>query len=132
MEAKRQKHLVLILAREFASQLSTAVFITDERGKLVFYNESAEEILGQTFAEAGELRASEWHRLFAVETLEGRPMPLEEMPGGIALLERRPAHSTFSITGLDGSKRVISATAFPLLGHEDEMHGIVAIFWEQH
>jgi len=130
MEGNRQKRLVLILAREFASQLSTPVFITDDEGKLVFYNEPAEEVLGRTFAETGELPATEWHSIFSVQRLDGRPMALEEMPGGIALLERRPAHSTFSITGLDDRERVISATAFPLLGHEDELHGIVAIFWE--
>lgn len=131
MEPKRQKHLVLILAREFASQLSTPVFITDDQGQLVFYNEPAEDVLGRTFAEAGELPANEWHSIFSVQRLDGEPMPLEEMPGGVALLERRPAHSSFCITGLDGRKRVISATAFPLMGHEDELHGVVAIFWEQ-
>ena len=54
MEAtRRQKQLVLILAREFAQQLVTPVFISDDEGRLVFYNESAEELLGRTFAEAG-------------------------------------------------------------------------------
>jgi PAS domain-containing protein len=130
MLPRRQKNLVLILAREFASKLATATFITDDGGRLVFYNERAEEILGRTFAEAGEMSADEWGSLFAVEELDGTPMALEKMPGGIALLERRPAHHTFRITGLNGRRRVISATAFPLYEHEDSFVGVVVIFWE--
>jgi PAS domain-containing protein len=131
MEVKRQKHLVLILAREFASQLSTPVFITDAEGRIVFYNEPAEELLGRTFAESGELAANEWYDMISVETLDGQPCPVDEMPGGIARRQRQPAHSTLRITGLDGRQRVIEDTAFPLLGHDDELYGSVAIFWEQ-
>jgi NAD(P)H-dependent FMN reductase len=40
---RRQMHLALILARELASQLATATFISDADGDLVFYNEAAEE-----------------------------------------------------------------------------------------
>lgn len=127
----RQKNLVLILAREFASKLATATFVTDAEGKLVFYNEGAEEILGRTFAEAGELPAAEWANLFEVERLDGTPMPLEQMPGGVALIERRPAHDLMCITGLDGVKREIAVTAFPLFARVDDLVGMVAIFWER-
>ena len=53
-----QKHLTLIIARELASQLATATFIADAQGRLVFYNEAAEEILGRTFAEAVTARTA--------------------------------------------------------------------------
>ena len=131
MEAKRQKHLTLILAREFAAQLSMPVFLTDDQGKLVFYNEPAEDVLGRTFAEAGEMLAAEWQSIFSIETLDGRPMPLEEMPAGIALLERRPAHDALRMTGLDGQGREVAVTAFPLLGHHQELFGVAIMFWEQ-
>ena len=55
MDTQRQKHLVLILAREFASNLSTPTLIADARGYLVYYNEAAEAIVGMRFAEAGEM-----------------------------------------------------------------------------
>lgn len=128
---RRSKHLVLILAREFASQLSIPVFITDAEGKLVFYNEPAEEVLGQTYAEAGELTATQWQETFSTETLDGEPMPLERIPGGIALLERRPAHDELRMIGLDGRKREVAITAFPLLGHERELFGVAIMFWER-
>jgi len=58
-------------------------------------------------------------------------MPLEARPAAIALLERRPAHHSFRIVGLDGNRRAISATAFPLLASADELVGVVSIFWER-
>jgi PAS domain-containing protein len=131
VQGRRQKNLVLILAREFASQLATPMFVTDASGDLVFYNEPAEMILGRTFSEAGELNAQEWQDLFKVEHVDGSPMPLAEMPGGVALLERREAHASFRLTGFDGVQRTISATAFPLFARETELVGVVAIFWEQ-
>jgi hypothetical protein len=131
VQERRQKNLVLILAREFASKLATATFITDAEGDLVFYNEPAEEILGRTFAEAGELRAAEWSGLWKLKTLDGTEMPLEETPGGIALRERRPVHRDLCLTGLDEVVHEISATAFPLMATPDELVGMVAIFWKR-
>ena len=131
MSDLRQKHVVLILAREFASRLATPVFLADADGQLVFYNEPAEGVLGRAFAEVGELRADEWGSIFQVEGLDGSPLPLEQMPGGIALLERRPAHANLRIRGLDGTKHTIFATAFPLFGRVQELLGAVIIFWEE-
>ena len=131
MEGRSQKHLALILARELASQLATATFITDASGELVFYNEPAEEILGRTFAEAGAMPAESWGSLFRVEDADGVPIPLERMPAGVAFTERRPAHGSMWITGLDGRRRLISATALPLFASANELVGVVAIFWQE-
>ena len=130
MSETGQKHLILILAREFASKLATAAFITDGEGKLVYYNEQAETLLGRGFAEAGEMPAEEWPNLFAIEHLDGRPMTLEEMPEGIALLERRPAHDACRITSLDGHHRELAVTAFPLFARGADFVGTVIFFWE--
>jgi hypothetical protein len=131
MGGRRQKNLVLILAREFASKLATPMFIADASGDLVFYNEPAEIVLGRSFAEAGELRAEEWESVFTVEHLDGTPMGLEENPAGVALREQRPAHATLRIVGLDGVRRTLAVTAFPLLAHAGDFVGMVAIFWER-
>jgi hypothetical protein len=127
---RRQKNLVLILAREFASKLATPMLVADAAGDLVFYNEPAEEVLGRRFAEAGEMPAAEWADLFEVEDLAGEPVPLERMPGGIALLERRPAYGQLWITSIDGVRRLLSITAFPLWSSETDLDGFVTVFWE--
>jgi PAS domain S-box-containing protein len=127
----RQKNLALILARQLAGTLAMPMLVVDADGRLVFYNESAEQLVGRTFAETGEITAREWLELLSPETLEGKPLAFEARPSGIALLERRPAHDSFRITGFDGRSRVISATTVPLFTREDEVLGVVAIFWEQ-
>lgn len=129
VERPRQKSIVLILTRELASKLATAAFVTDERGALVYFNEAAEELLGRAYAETAALAADEWGDLFSVQSLEGEPVPLEEMPAGIALLERRPAHGELCITGGDGVRRRIAVTALPLFAHTDELVGVLSVFW---
>lgn len=131
MKGRRQRHLALILARELATQLATATFIADARGELVFYNEQAEEILGLTFAEAGSLPAESWTTTFKLENVDGTPMPLDQMPAGIALVERRPAHGKLRMTGLDGRQRLLSVTALPLFSTPSELVGMVALFWQE-
>ena len=43
-EAPPQRNLVLILARAFAAQIATAVFLLDEEGTIIYYNEAAERL----------------------------------------------------------------------------------------
>ena len=33
-------------------------------------------------------------------------------------------------TGFSGERRTYEATAYPLIGAQGEMHGVVAVFWE--
>jgi PAS domain-containing protein len=122
---------VLILAREFASNLATPIYIADADERLVYFNEPAEKIAGQSFAETGEIPIRVWAEMLSPATQEGEPMRREETPGGIAFTERRPAHGNLLITGLDGIQREIATTAFPLFGPDEEFHGIMVIFWEK-
>ena len=122
---------MLILAREFASNLATPIYIADAEDRLVYFNEPAEQIAGQSFAETGEIPVPEFTEMLAPEAVDGQPLAREHTPGGIAFTERRPAHGSLCITGLDGIRREIATTAFPLFGPDDEFHGIMVIFWEQ-
>ena len=128
---RQPKNLILILAREFASKLATPMFISDANGDVVFYNEAAERVLGRPFVEGMAMSADEWISLFDIESLEGDPIQLTKMAAGIALLDQRPAHGGLRLTGLDGQRRTVAVTAFPLFARADEFVGMVAIFWEQ-
>jgi PAS domain-containing protein len=128
---RRPKHLVLILAREFAANLATPTLIADDRGRLVFYNEAAEGVLGGPFAEAGEMMIDEWTASFSPRTRDQEPLPPETRPARIALDERRPSHDRLRITSRDGVDREVAVTAFPLFAQADEFVGIVAIFWRE-
>jgi PAS domain-containing protein len=120
----------VILTRELASSLATPVFLVDPAGRLLFYNEAAEAILGRRFDETGEMSAGEWSTAFVPTDEEGRALPQEDLPLVIALRDRRPAHKRFTIRGLDGTRREIEASAIPLIGQAGRFVGAVAFFWQ--
>jgi PAS domain-containing protein len=128
-----QEHdLVLILARGLASSIATPTFLVDPEGTLVYYNEPAEEVLGRSFAEAGELKPDEWGTMFSpLDRESGEHLQPDALPLATALQQRAPAHRQMRITGLDGEQRDIAVTAFPLWARTDEFVGAVAIFWEE-
>jgi PAS domain-containing protein len=129
VDPDQQKHLVLILAREFASSLSTPTLIADARGRLVFYNEAAESVVGRRFSESGEIPLDDWVGAFEPRTTASEPLPPERRPARIAFDERRASHLRYRVTSADGVEREIESTAFPLFAHTDEFVGIVAIWW---
>ena len=69
--------------------------------------------------------------MFHPEDLEGKPISLADLPLSQGSGDRGPPHATFRITGLDGVKRTIAATSFPLFARVGELPGAVAMFWER-
>jgi hypothetical protein len=124
------KPLPLILARELASNLATPIHLIDARGVLVFWNDAAAQLIGKAFGEVGEIPAEEFGAVLQTRTSNGEPLRRRDTPSGIAFFERRPAHMTVAATGYDGVERLVHATAFPLFGSTNEMHGVVSVFWQ--
>lgn len=116
------------MARGFMSNLSAPAFLVDHRGVLVFYNEAAEQILGITFAEVGPIPAQDWNDRFEPTSADGTPVPVEDLPLGVALREERPAHGPLRIKSASGHTEAIEATAFPVIGRGG-LSGALAIFW---
>jgi PAS domain S-box-containing protein len=125
-----QQEIEVILARQLADYLALPIFLVDQEGNLLFYNEPAEKILGHRYDETGPMPALEWSTIFQPTDEDGQPLPADQLPLIIALQETRPAHSGFWIRGLDGVLRQIEVMAFPLIGQSDRHLGAVAIFWE--
>jgi PAS domain S-box-containing protein len=125
-----QHHLVLILARDFASRLATPMFLVDVHGTVIYFNEAAERVLGRPYMEGADMAAEEWSTVFAPADDDGNPVELSDLPLGVAILQRHPDHRTLRIRSVDGTERRIEVTAFPLFAHEDECLGAIAIFWE--
>lgn len=125
------RELIIILARDLTSRLATPAFVVDAEGTLVYFNEAAEPVLGRTYAESGELRAGEWATEWNPTDGQGQPIPLEQLPLGIAFREGRAAHRAMRITGEDGVARDIEVTAFPLFAQPDVVLGAIAVFWER-
>jgi len=125
-----QLAIELILLRQWASYLVLPVFIADADGKLLFFNEPAEELLGRRFDELGDVPLQSLAEIFVTTDESGAPISRTKHPLGAALLRRQPAHKRLRIRGADGVTRLIEATAFPIQGQEGRFLGAVAMFWE--
>lgn len=122
--------LPLILARELASNLATPMFLLDDRGTLVYFNEAAELTIGRPFAEVGDIDGLEFGAQLQIADPDGSPLRRRDSPAGVAFFHRRPAHRAVHITGYDGVRRAVEATAYPLFGANQVLHGVVVVFWE--
>ena len=125
-----QRHLILILARNFASRLATAAFLVDADGRVIYFNEAAEELLGTGFGEGHGMSREEYLGRFRVADEQGERLAMADTPIGMAVNRREPAHMPVRITAGDGVARRIEATAFPLMAHAGDLMGAIAFFWE--
>lgn len=124
------KPIQLILARQLASSLAMPILIVDTEGRLIFYNEPAETILGQRFEETGEIAADTWSTLFALADEERKPIAQEDRPTMMALSERRPFSRTVWMQCGHRDWKHMSITAFPLIGEGRQFLGAQMVFWE--
>jgi PAS domain S-box-containing protein len=123
-----QRPIELIQARSLISTLSTAAFLVDQEGTLLFYNEAAGRLLGMRFEEAGEMPPQDWGNRFRPREPGGRELAVEELPLTIALREGEPGHARMEITAADGEDHQIAVSAIPIRGRSGQ-HGAFAIFW---
>lgn len=122
--------LELILMRQLASCLSMPVFLVDPAGDLVYYNEHAERVLGRRFDESGPMPVRELATLFHPFDEGDNPMDYSDLPVAMALSQQKPIHKRLTIRGLDGRRRQIEVTAFPIIGQQRQLAGAAALFWE--
>lgn len=124
-----QQDVELILMRHLAAHLALPIFLVGADGRLLFYNEPAEALVGRRFDDAREMPRDEWLMAFAPSDRDGTRLAPEQVPLLVALEQRRPVHRALVIRGLDGQWRAIEATCFPLEGLAGRHLGAVAIFW---
>lgn len=75
-----QEPIEMILLTHWASYVAVPIWITDAEGNLIFYNESAERILGRSFEDAGEVKAEVLGQLFETTSLDGSRSPMRSCP----------------------------------------------------
>jgi PAS domain-containing protein len=131
MSLMPQYEVELILARQLAGGLAVPVLLVDGRGDTVFFNEPAEILFGRRFDEVDVLSFEERTALLAPRLADGQPLPVDELPGMVAMRERRPAHVAFHMHGLDGVLRPVEATAIPLESARGHVLGAFVVLWAQ-
>ena len=123
-----QRPLELILARNLLSSLSTAAFLVDEAGSVVFYNEAAGEMLGRRFEECGPMSAEQWGATHGPFGEDGQPIPFTELDLTVGLMRGRPGHSCFHIRSLEGGDHLVEAAAMPIVASGGK-RGAMVFFW---
>jgi PAS domain-containing protein len=126
----KQRHIALILARDLAAAVASAMLLVDADGDLVYFNEAAERILGRPYAEAQMSRA-DLAKTFKPVDDEGRPIPLADLPVATAFRTGVPSHGHLRIESSDGETKDLEVVAIPLFARVDEAVGGLALFWEQ-
>lgn len=125
-----QQPIEMILLRQLASYLTLPIWMMDEGGNLLYYNEPAEKLLGIRFDDAGPITAAQLADLFRATDLSGVPIPDDEMPVVLALTNRFPAHRSIRFCGFDGVWRDVEISAMPVEGQSSRFLGVFATFWE--
>jgi PAS domain-containing protein len=121
----------LILARQLASGLAVPVLLIDARGDTVFFNEPAELIFGIAFDEIDSLPLERRTAVIAARAADGTPLPIEDLPGLIALRDRHPAHQLVYMHGFDGVVRAVESTAIPLESAGGHVLGVMLFLWRR-
>lgn len=126
----KQRPIALILAKDLAANLATAMLLVDAEGDLVFFNEPAERILGRPYAEA-QMNRAELAKTFKPVDDEGRPIPLRDLPMSNAFRDGMPSHGHLRIEAVDGTAHDLEVIAVPLFARADQLVGGLAVFWER-
>ena len=124
------KEIEIILSRHLASCLAMPMFIINPSGELVFYNETAEPILGRRFADTGELPVHDWTSNFSRRECQDPASSSGERPFVDELLARRPVQLGLCRHGSNGERHPVEITTVPIIGQSDRHLGTVVVIWE--
>jgi PAS domain-containing protein len=119
--------LELILARSLVSIISVAAVLVDAEGRIVFYNDAAAQLVGESFEEIGTMTRDEWSGRYGPVDEQGAALALDELPLAVAVREGRPAYARLRVRAERGRVEV-EAGALPLLGPAG-YHGAMVFFW---
>lgn len=125
-----QHPIEMILLKQWASLIAVPVWITDADGRLVYYNEPTEEIIGVRFEDAGEMSAEQVAEVFVICDLDGAPLAADDRPLMIALTKQMSAHRRIRFLRADKEWREIAVTAIPIIGEGNRHLGAMVTMWE--
>ncbi len=107
---------------DLVNALPAAIYITDARGRIIFYNEAATTLWGCH----PELGRSEFCGSWKLYWSDGTPLPHDECPMAMALKQKRPVRGMEAIAERpDGSRVPFIPYPTPLFDAAGELIGAV-------
>ena len=125
-----QRHIALILARDLASNVATAMLLVDADGDLVYFNEPAERILGRPYAEA-QMSRVDLAKAFKPVDESGTPVPIQDLPLRTAFRTGVPSRGELWIEAATGRRVHLEVVGIPLFAQVGQLVGGLAVFWEK-
>lgn len=108
--------------RQVLDALPAAVYTTDEKGKITYYNRAAVELAGRE----PELGKDEWCVTFRIYTPDGKHLPHDQCPMAIALKEKRPVRGVEALAQRpDGTLVPFLPFPTPISREDGELVGAV-------
>lgn len=101
------------------------IFLLDKSGKTTYMNKYARESLDIDL-EAMK-NAAVWAPNWKFYSLDGAPLPLEELPAFKAATTLKPANNTYTVEFPNGRKISISANCGPLMDENGDFAGAVTV-----
>lgn len=109
------------ISRQLLQALPTAIYTTDAKGRVTFFNEAAVDFAGRR-----PLLGDEWCVTWKLFQLDGSPLPHDQCPMAIAIREARPIRGEMAIAERpDGSRLTFAAYPTPLFDDDGSMIGAV-------
>jgi len=128
--AGRPLPVELILMRQLADLVPTAMFLADSEGQLLYYNETGASLAGMLFEETRHCRIDACVSTYLPTDASGRRIPDDGIPLLAALRTGRPVHQQLSVRTRDGRSRTLGVTALPITESGGNRLGAVAICWD--
>ncbi|MBI2953351.1 MAG: PAS domain-containing sensor histidine kinase [Chloroflexi bacterium] len=132
-QAEAERARLLAEVRRVAAELNVtltsiadALVIYDPTGEIVRMNPAAEDMLGYTPAER-KLPFAERTALLHIDTPEGKPFPVEQVPGQQAL-NGETVYGVVMVLHPNGKTFWVSGSAAPIRSPDGQIVGAVSIF----
>jgi PAS domain S-box-containing protein len=107
--------------RDLLEALPAAVYTTDARGRITFYNKASVEMAGRT-----PRPGDEWCVTWKLYNPDGSPLPHEQCPMAVALREKRPVRGAEAVAERpDGTRIPFIPFPTPLYDSQGEMIGAI-------
>lgn len=126
--AMPSQEIEFILSRQLAEYISTPVALVDHDGKMIYYNESAEHILGVKFNDEGEIESRGWLDRFYEEGNQGKSINVLDLPFIKVLTSRHIIHGEYWMRNLEEINQKVLIVCIPVVGMAQRELGAIVYF----
>ncbi|MEP7321436.1 MAG: hypothetical protein ABI761_05930 [Saprospiraceae bacterium] len=110
------QEIEFILSRQLAEYISTPVVLVDHDGRMIYYNESAEYILGKKYNESGEIESREWDNRFFEDHDRRTTLDMLDLPFVKILSVRHIMQGEFWMRNFEEIEQKVLMICIPLVG----------------